>query len=134
MAKPRMDLTTSVGKFLEEQDGGRAPGRDLGALAGAMETEVAGLMVPSATSARRTAMAVARGRRIHGSATIELAIPKVRPGTYFPSLLEPPSARGARAIGRMQEAYLHGVSTGKVDDLVKASGRDVQVGAVAHCG
>jgi transposase-like protein len=56
--------------------------------------------------------------------TIELAIPKVRPGTYFPSLL-PPRRRAEHALlAVVQEAYVHGVSTRKVDDLVKALGVD----------
>src|SRR4029450_1844359 len=52
------------------------------------------------------------------------AIPKVRPGSYFPSLLEP-RRRGERALAAVvQEAYVHGVSTRKVDDLMKALGLD----------
>ena len=49
---------------------------------------------------------------------IELAIPKLRKGSYFPSFLEP--RRTAAAV--IQEAYVHGVSTRSVDDLVKARG------------
>jgi transposase-like protein len=56
--------------------------------------------------------------------TIELAIPKVRTGSYFPSLLEP-RRRAERALQAVvQEAYVHGVSTRKVDDLLKALGMD----------
>src|SRR4029450_3169859 len=52
------------------------------------------------------------------------AIPKVRPGSYFPSLLEP-RRRGERALAAVvQEAYVHGVSTRKVDELMKALGLD----------
>jgi transposase-like protein len=54
--------------------------------------------------------------------TIELEIPKVRPGSYFPSLLEP-RRRAERALAAViQEAYVHGVSTRKVDDLMRALG------------
>ena len=56
--------------------------------------------------------------------TIELAIPKVRPGTYFPSLLQPRRRAEHALLAVVQEAYVHGVSTRKVDDLVKALGLD----------
>jgi transposase-like protein len=54
--------------------------------------------------------------------TIELAVPRVRDGSYFPSLLERRrrTARALRAV--VQEAYLLGVSTRRVDDLVRALG------------
>lgn len=46
----------------------------------------------------------------------------MRDGRYFPSLLEP-RRRAERALSAVvQEAYVHGVSTRKVDDLVKALG------------
>lgn len=53
---------------------------------------------------------------------IDLAIPKLRMGSYFPSLLEPrrPTERALLAV--VQEAYLKGVSTRKVDALLKALG------------
>ena len=54
--------------------------------------------------------------------TVELKVPRVRDGGYFPSLLEP-RRRAERALSAVvQEAYVHGVSTRKVDDLVKALG------------
>ena len=53
---------------------------------------------------------------------IELKVPRVRDSSYFPSLLEP-RRRAERALSAVvQEAYVHGVSTRKVDDLVKALG------------
>ena len=56
--------------------------------------------------------------------TIELAIPKVRPGTYFPSLLQPRRRAEHALLAVVQEAYVHGVSTRKVDDLMRALGLD----------
>ena len=54
--------------------------------------------------------------------TVELKVPRVRDGGYFPSLLEP-RRRAERALAAVvQEAYVHGVSTRKVDELVKALG------------
>ena len=54
--------------------------------------------------------------------TIDLRVPRVRDGSYFPSLLEP-RTRGERAlVAVVQEAYVGGVSTRRVDGLVKALG------------
>ena len=56
--------------------------------------------------------------------TVELKVPRVRDGGYFPSLLEP-RRRAERALAAVvQEAYVHGVCTRKVDELVKALGMD----------
>ena len=53
---------------------------------------------------------------------VELSVPRVRDSSYFPSLLEP-RRRAERALAAVvQEAYVHGVSTRKVDELVKALG------------
>jgi len=54
--------------------------------------------------------------------TVELKVPRVRDASYFPWLLEP-RRRAERALSAVvQEAYVHGVSTRKVDELVKALG------------
>lgn len=53
---------------------------------------------------------------------IELAIPKIRKGSYFPSLLEPRRPAEKALLAVVQEAYLKGVSTRKVDSLLKALG------------
>jgi putative transposase len=54
--------------------------------------------------------------------SIELKVPKVREGSYYPSLLDP-RKRAARAlVAVVQEAYVQGVSTRRVDDLVQALG------------
>ena len=54
--------------------------------------------------------------------SIELRVPRVRDGGYYPALLEP-RRRGERAlVAVVQEAYVNGVSTRRVDDLVKALG------------
>ena len=128
MAKARMDLTAFVGKLLEEQDGDvlREGIRVLSQAL--METEVAGLI--GAERHERTAdrTAFRNGHRLRTwdtrVGTIELAIPKVRPGTYFPSLLQPRRRAEHALLAVVQEAYVHGVSTRKVDDLVRALGVD----------
>lgn len=53
---------------------------------------------------------------------IELAIPKLRKGSYFPSFLEPRRTAEKALVAVIQEAYVHGVSTRAVDDLVRAMG------------
>ncbi|MGE7156778.1 IS256 family transposase [Methylorubrum rhodesianum] len=53
---------------------------------------------------------------------IELAIPKLRKGSYFPSFLEPRRTAEKALTAVIQEAYIHGISTRSVDDLVKAMG------------
>jgi len=53
---------------------------------------------------------------------IPLQIPKLREGTYFPSLLEPRRRSERALLSVIQTAYVQGVSTRKVDDLLKALG------------
>jgi putative transposase len=53
---------------------------------------------------------------------IPLRIPKLRQGSYFPSLLEPRRRAERALVSVVQEAYVAGVSTRKVDDLVRALG------------
>jgi putative transposase len=53
---------------------------------------------------------------------VELAIPKLRRGSFFPSLLERRRRIDRALYAVVMEAYVHGISTRKVDDLVKALG------------
>jgi putative transposase len=55
---------------------------------------------------------------------LELRIPKLRSGSFFPSLLERRRRVDQSLFAVIMEAYLHGTSTRKVDDLVKALGAD----------
>lgn len=54
--------------------------------------------------------------------TIELAVPRVRDGSYLPSLLDPRRRTERALLAVVQEAYVAGVSTRRVDDLVRALG------------
>jgi putative transposase len=54
--------------------------------------------------------------------TMALKIPKLRQGSYYPSFLAPRKASEKALVAVVQEAYLKGVSTRKVDDLVAAMG------------
>ncbi|HMT22129.1 MAG TPA: IS256 family transposase [Promineifilum sp.] len=54
--------------------------------------------------------------------TVELRIPKLRKGSYFPGFLEPRRLAEKALTAVIQEAYVQGISTRAVDDLVKAMG------------
>jgi transposase-like protein len=54
--------------------------------------------------------------------TVELRIPKIRRGSYFPGFLEPRRLGEKALTAVIQEAYVHGVSTRSVDQLVQAMG------------
>jgi transposase-like protein len=92
-----------------------------------MEAEVAaqigaefGERAPESRSAQRN------GYRERGWDTrvgqIELAIPKLRQGSYFPSFLQPRRRAEQALVAVVQEAYVNGVSTRKVDRLVEQMG------------
>lgn len=54
--------------------------------------------------------------------TVELRIPKLRKGSYFPGFLEPRRLAEKALTAVIQEAYVQGISTRSVDELVKAMG------------
>ena len=54
--------------------------------------------------------------------TVELRIPKLRKGSYFPGFLEPRRTAEKALTAVIQEAYVQGISTRSVDDLVQAMG------------
>jgi len=58
---------------------------------------------------------------------LELRIPKLRAGSFYPSLLEPRRRIDRALWAVVMEAYVHGVSTRKVDDLVRALGIDAGI-------
>ena len=129
MAKPRMDLTAFVGKLLEEQDGDvlREGIRVLSQAL--METEVAGPDRRGAPRAhggadRVSATAAGCGRGTRGWARSSWRSRRCGRGRTFPSLLQPRRRAEHALLAVVQEAYVHGVSTRKVDDLVKALGVD----------
>ena len=57
-----------------------------------------------------------------GAGTVELKIAKLRKGSYFPGFLEPRRMAEKVLTAVVQEAYIQGVSTRSVDDLVQAIG------------
>ena len=54
--------------------------------------------------------------------SLTLNVPRVRDGSYFPSLLEPRRRAERALVAVVQEAYVHGVSTRRVDDLAQTLG------------
>ena len=54
--------------------------------------------------------------------SLTLNVPRVRDGSYFPSLLEPRRRAERALVAVVQEAYVQGVSTRRVDELVQALG------------
>lgn len=56
--------------------------------------------------------------------TVDLAVPRVRDGSYLPSLLDPRRRTERALLAVVQEAYVSGISTRRVDDLVRAMGID----------
>ena len=91
-----------------------------------MELEVGGLTGAAygEKSAERKAQRNGyRDRDWHTRAgTVELRIPKLRTGSYFPGFLEPRRMAERALTAVIQEAYIQGISTRSVDDLVKAMG------------
>lgn len=76
-------------------------------------------------------VAVRNGSRARTLSTtagdLDLRIPKLRSGSFFPSLLERRRRVDQALFAVVMEAYVHGVSTRKVDDLVKALGADAGI-------
>jgi putative transposase len=91
-----------------------------------MELEVGGL-TGAGYGERSTERAVQRnGYRDRDwetrAGTVELRIPKLRKGSYFPGFLEPRRMAEKALTAVIQEAYIQGISTRSVDDLVQAMG------------
>ena len=127
MADDSMALLDSVRKAIEEGDGDFLRETVHLLAQGLMEAEVTEITgVPKGERApdrRLTSRNGYRDRRWDTRVgTIDLAIPRVRDGSYFPSLLEPRRRAERALLAVVQEAYVLGVSTRRVDDLVQSLG------------
>jgi transposase-like protein len=125
MTADKMDLHTLVGKsadgdFLRDMIGFAAQRL--------MELEVCGLTGAAYGEKDAERLAQRNGYRDRDwetrAGTVELRIPKLRKGTYFPGFLEPRRLAEKALTAVIQEAYIQGISTRSVDDLVKAMGVD----------
>jgi putative transposase len=91
-------------------------------------TETIGAALHERTASRTALRNGHRTRTLSTTAgDLELRIPKLRTGSFFPSLLERRRRIDQALFAVVMEAYLHGVSTRKVDDLVKALGADTGI-------
>jgi len=63
---------------------------------------------------------------------LEIAIPKLRKGSYFPSFLQPRKRAEQALVAVVQEAYVAGVSTRKVDQVVESLGLRVSKSEVSR--
>jgi Transposase, Mutator family len=91
-------------------------------------TAVIGAGPHERTNARTAQRNGSRPRTLTTTAgDLELRIPKLRAGSFFPSLLERRRRIDQALFAVVMEAYLHGVSTRKVDDLVRALGADTGI-------
>jgi putative transposase len=127
MVGPKMDLSTWLRKQLEESD------PDL--LRGIVQAMIEALMGADADVACNASFGERSPERINSRngyrprrfdtrvGTMELAIPKLRAGSYFPEWLLEPRRRTERAlVAVVADSYLAGVSTRRVDKLVRQLG------------
>ena len=91
-----------------------------------MELEVSGLTGAAHGEKSPERLAQRNGYRERDwetrAGTVELRIPKLRKGSYFPFFLEPRRLAEKALTAVIQEAYIQGVSTRSVDELVRAMG------------
>jgi putative transposase len=100
----------------------------LQALIEAEATEVIGAAPHERTDFRVNQRNGARARLLSTKAgDVELRIPKLRRGSFFPAVLERRRRIDRALFGVVMEAYVHGVSTRKVDDLVAALGLEAGI-------
>ena len=108
---PDVDMLRQMVQFMAQ----RMMDFDVESLCGAGYDEKSAERLNSRNGVRERAWETRAGR-------VELKIPKLRQGSYFPGFLEPRRTAEKALAAVIQEAYVHGVSTRSVDELVKAMG------------
>ena len=121
-----------ITEALRSADGGDMVRQMLGfmlqALVDAEATSVIGAEPHQRTEDRTTHRNGTRDKTVSTTAgDLTVKIPKLRTGSFFPSLLEPRRRVDVALHAVVMEAYVHGVSTRKVDDLVTALGVDTGI-------
>jgi putative transposase len=100
----------------------------LQALIEAEATSVIGAEPFERTATRTNQRNGTRGRLLSTKAgDVQLQIPKLRKGSFFPAVLERRRRIDRALYAVVMEAYVHGVSTRKVDDLVQALGLEAGI-------
>ena len=126
MARESVDLLELLRKQAEEGDLDflrEAVAALAAAVMDAEVTEQVGAGYGERSEARLTRRNGYRARRWDTRAgSIDLQIPKLRQGSYFPALLEPRRRAERALLSVVQQAYVEGVSTRRVDDLVRSLG------------
>ena len=125
--RPRMTAADLVDKLLADEHADVLRDSVAWLVTELMEAEVGGLTgvglgerAPDRRQAQRNGYRPRRWDTRVGE--LELAIPKLRTGSYFPSFLEPRRRAEQALVAVVQEAYVNGVSTRKVDRLVEQLG------------
>lgn len=126
-----IDAGAWLGKYLEGPDGDTDLARSmLAAFAEALMSAQASMQCEAGYQERTEDRVNSRNGYRHRPwdtrvGTIDLAVPKLRAGTYYPEWLLTPRRRAEQAlVSVIGQAYVEGVSTRRVDDLVKAMGID----------
>ena len=127
MVKDRMDLLELLRKSGLDGDGDFLPEAPRVLVEGIMDAKVSarigakhGERSPDRLTHRNGYRPRAWDTRV---GTMELRIPKLRVGSYFPSLLESRRRSERALLAVIQQAYVEGVSTRRVDDSVSGTGR-----------
>jgi putative transposase len=129
MANPTMDIVEVVRKRLGDEGSADFLRDSLTAfVAACMEAEISQQIGAGHGERNPERLAQRNGYRPREwdtrVGTIDLAIPRVRTGTYYPSFLEPRRRSEQALLAVIQQAYVEGVSTRRVDDLVRSMGCD----------
>lgn len=126
-----IDASAWLGKYLEGDDGdGDLARAMLAAFAEALMSAQASMQCGAALGERSEERVNSRNGYRHRPwdtrvGSIDLAIPKLRQGSYSPEFLLVPRRRAEQAlVSVVCQAYVEGVSTRRVEDLVKAMGID----------
>jgi transposase-like protein len=135
--KQSMALAEELGKLLELSGGAdfiRATLESALNMIMQMEAEQkTGASRYERTPFRITSLNGTRSRQLDTAAgRVQLAIPKLREGVYYPSFLDPRRQVDKALVTVIQEAYINGVSTRKVERLVESMGIDIDKSKVSR--